>query len=377
MTKSSIPMNGKKLADRWGIETRDLMYIIFNHNLNVSHPHDGVMSLNETLERFYKDKDTSKYVFSLAEVKAIEIKFGVDGKIPLAEFIRCNDLMTRWEMHDDEIYMIMSDKGLEAIDPFGHEIGNDFLFPLIESGTLDVSDLLFRLTDIKDFESKHPEIIPEQPDPEEDSEPDETEPIPDGEQETIPKICFYKNGDKWLIGAKGEEKVFNHLDGFQYIQFLLRYEGEDFDPIKLFYCGNVPDEFREHLYVKSYQKYGNPETVKEISGFKKELEIKLRKTFKTEDKNALEIQIKQCEDFLKQSRKGFDVKMKGYQVNIQKRIKKAYERIKKNAEEHESLQPLLRYLCLDNPKKRIKTGNFIWYHQDPSDPVKWILDPEG
>jgi hypothetical protein len=167
MTKSSIPINGKRLADRWSIETADLIHIIFSHNLNVSHPHDGVMSLNETLERFYKDKDTPKYVFSLAEVKEIEAKLGVDGKIPLAEFIRCNDLMARWEMHDDEIYMIMSDKGLEAIDPFGHEIGNDFLLPLIESGTLDVSDLLFRLTDIEDFESNHPEIVPEQADDEE------------------------------------------------------------------------------------------------------------------------------------------------------------------------------------------------------------------
>jgi len=164
MTKSSIPINGKKLADRWGISPTDLMYIIFNHKLNVLHPYDGVMSLNETLERFYKDKDISKYVFRHADVTEIEAKLGVDGKIPLAELIRCNDLMARWEMHDDEISMIMSDKGLEAIDSFGHEIGNDFLFFLIESGTLDVSDLLFRLSDIEDYESKYPEAIPEQED---------------------------------------------------------------------------------------------------------------------------------------------------------------------------------------------------------------------
>lgn len=68
MNKSSIPINGKKLADRWGIEATDLMYIIFNHALNVIHPQDGVMHLNETLERFYKDKNTSEYVFNLSEI---------------------------------------------------------------------------------------------------------------------------------------------------------------------------------------------------------------------------------------------------------------------------------------------------------------------
>ena len=98
--------------------------------------------------------------------------------------------MARWEMNDDQIYMVMYDEKsnevLKAIDPFGHEIGNDFLKPLISGGTIDISDLLFRLSDIEDFESKHPEIIPEQPEPGKDSEPEEPEPIPDSEQETVP-----------------------------------------------------------------------------------------------------------------------------------------------------------------------------------------------
>jgi len=99
---------------------------------------------------------------------------------------------------------------------------------------------------------------------------------------------------------------------------------------------------RRQLYVKSYQKYGDPKTVKKMSNYKKELEIQLRKTLKTEDKKDIEIKIDQCEKFLNQARKGFEIKMKSFQVNTWKRIKAAYERIKKNAEEHKNLLLLLK-----------------------------------
>ena len=68
MTKSSIPINGKRLANRWNVETTDLMYIIFNHKLNVFHPYDGVMSFNETLSRFYKDGYLAPALFNIKRV---------------------------------------------------------------------------------------------------------------------------------------------------------------------------------------------------------------------------------------------------------------------------------------------------------------------
>jgi hypothetical protein len=376
MTKSSIPINGKKLTDRWGIETTDLLYIMMAHGLNVVDQYQNKVDIEDVLNDFKKNKDTSDYMFSSEEIKDIEAKLKVDGEIPHAETIRGEVLMTRWGKHEGEIHSIMFTHGLDAIEPFGHELELQRVFSLLADKVLEISDLLFRLSDIEDLESKHDELEPKQPEPEKDSDPDETEPIPESDQETLPVFSFYKNGDKWLIGKKGKERMFDHLDGFQYIQFLLRYEGETFDPVKLFYCGNVPEEMRDALYKGHYQKYGDPQYQINISNYKKELEIKLRETFKAEDKNELEFKIKQCEEFLKQARKGFGVKMKGYQVNIRKRIMTAYQRINKSAKEHKSLQPLLRYLCLDNPNKRIKTGNFIWYHQDPSDPVKWLLDPE-
>ena len=38
MKNQPLPINGKKLAARWGIETVDLLYIMLNHGLNVVDP---------------------------------------------------------------------------------------------------------------------------------------------------------------------------------------------------------------------------------------------------------------------------------------------------------------------------------------------------
>jgi hypothetical protein len=72
MTNSPLTINRKRLAARWGVETIDLMYIIFNHDLKVIHPYEGTMSLEDIFEAFYKDRDLSDFMFRLAEVKNIE-----------------------------------------------------------------------------------------------------------------------------------------------------------------------------------------------------------------------------------------------------------------------------------------------------------------
>jgi hypothetical protein len=97
MTKLSLPINGKKLASRWDVETIDLLYIILNHGLNVIDQYDDEVSIGDVLEDFKKNKDASGYMFRLDEVKTIEAKLEVDGEIPYAETIRGKDLMARWD----------------------------------------------------------------------------------------------------------------------------------------------------------------------------------------------------------------------------------------------------------------------------------------
>ncbi len=159
MTNSPLPINGKKLADRWNIETIDLLYIMLTHDLNVLDQYHNKVDIGDVLEDFKKNKDASDYMFSLSEVTDIENKLEVDDKIPHAETIRGEDLMARWQKHEGEIHSIMFTHGLDVIDPFGHELDSDHLLSLVHEKTIDLSDLLFRLADITDLESEHPEIV--------------------------------------------------------------------------------------------------------------------------------------------------------------------------------------------------------------------------
>jgi len=63
MTNSPLPINGKKLAARWNIETIDLLYIMLNHKLNVIDQYFDKVDIGNVLEDFKKHKDTSDYLF--------------------------------------------------------------------------------------------------------------------------------------------------------------------------------------------------------------------------------------------------------------------------------------------------------------------------
>jgi hypothetical protein len=155
MTNSPLPINGKKLAARWNIKTIDILYIIMNHGLHVIDQFRNEVDIGDVLEDFKKNKDASDYMFNFSEVKAIE----VDGEIPHAETIRGKDLVQRWDMHDDEIYSVMFNAGLATIDPLGNELDSNRIDRLINDNIFYVLDLLFRLSDVEEFESEHPEIV--------------------------------------------------------------------------------------------------------------------------------------------------------------------------------------------------------------------------
>jgi predicted Zn-dependent peptidase len=66
---------------------------------------------------------------------------------------------------------------------------------------------------------------------------------------------------------------------------------------------------------------------------------------------------------------------KRLQETVRKRIKKALEKIEQQEREFPSLKSLVKYLSLESPNKRIKTGYSLQYRGESSDPVKWILNP--
>jgi len=120
MTNSPLPINGKKLAARWGVETVDLLFIMLNHGLNVVDHYLSMIGIEDVLEDFKKNNDASGYIFSMSEVKDIEAKLEVDGEIPRVDTIRGKELMIRWDMNKTEIDTMLFTHGLDVVDPFGH-----------------------------------------------------------------------------------------------------------------------------------------------------------------------------------------------------------------------------------------------------------------
>lgn len=405
MTKSSIPKNEKELADRWDIETiDDLLYIMLTHGLNAVDQYHNKVDIEDVLDDFKKKKVMSDYMFSYDEIKEIETKLQVDGEIPHAETIRGKDLMARWQKHEGEIHSIMFTHGLDVIDPFGHELELKTILRLIAEEVIEISDLLFRLSDIEDLESKLDGLEPKQPDPKKNSEPEEPEPIPDDGQEATPAFCFYKNGDKWLIGEKGKEKIFNHLKGFEIIRYLILNEGKEFVVTLLdssrkasqedydFNVGYAPsgvkirpekaldmtyEEDGEESYSlsnESVQKIVDGQTIKQTQSqiyyLKEQLseqtdpykELELKDTI-----IALEKYIKSAKRSPQKIANFKNLPKDRVRINVRKLIKTALDKISNDIPE---LKEILN-------EDTIKTGNKCLYKPDSSNPVKWILDPEG
>jgi hypothetical protein len=198
--------------------------------------------------------------------------------------------------------------------------------------------------------------------------------IPD--KHTIPILSFYRNGQKWMIGEKGKEVIFDRLIGFEFIRFLIRFEEESFNPLQVYHLGNVPDEIKNLLYEISYHKYGDSKTVTTIKKHKDKLEAKYVIEIDPQKLEELQYKIDQCDRYIKQARNGFPRKMTAYGSNVRKSIKRAVDTIIKQSREYPTLKPLEKQFCLVNPDKRIKTGNPCWYRPDFDDPVEWILEPE-
>ncbi len=190
----------------------------------------------------------------------------------------------------------------------------------------------------------------------------------------VPSFGFYRNGQKWMIGEKGKEVIFDHLIGFECIRFLIRYEEEHFNPLQVHHLGNVPDDIRHLLYEITYHKYGDPETITTIRKHKDKLEAKYVLETDPQILQELEYKIDQDDRYLKQAKNGFPRRMNSYGTNVRKNIKRAVTTIIKQSREYPTLKPLEKLLCLDNPDKRIKTGNPCWYRPDFDNPVEWKLD---
>jgi hypothetical protein len=410
MQETRIPIDGEKLAKRWGILSIDLLFMMMNHELKAIDQLGDYVDIDIVFEVYGEDKENFDFpslMFSLADVQKLEDEYLGDHLSMKRCVIRGQSLKNKWDMDGAEIFSIAFQEGWDFHDPFGFPIKEyyEFVLKLCNDQILKISDVLFELSDVEKFEreaglqlSKRNEIVADSPFPEDKMD----------EKDGIPLISFYKNGQKWMIGKSRKEIILDELKGFEFIGFLIRNEGEEIDVFEVESLGQVaPNESNsDHGYIpegiqistnklinESYSgdgsEGGSQYDYQEVSEFlpqdlidkatKKDIknainEAKKQLSSVKDESKVLEIKekIRSLENYLNEAKGPINKssnfrskRLENCRTNVRKRIKKALDNIEREI-------PYMKDYLND---KTIKTGSKCNYEQDGSKPAKWILDP--
>jgi hypothetical protein len=83
MQETRIPIDGEKLAKRWGIQPIDLLFMMMNHELKAIDQLGDYVDIDIVFEVYGEDKenfDFSSLMFSLADVQKLEDEYLGDFK---------------------------------------------------------------------------------------------------------------------------------------------------------------------------------------------------------------------------------------------------------------------------------------------------------
>jgi hypothetical protein len=211
----------------------------------------------------------------------------------------------------------------------------------------------------------------------------------------VATISFYQDGEAWKIGFFGEEKVFSHRKGFDFIRTLLQHSPREIACQDLYHGSAVPLHHAEDGPAQElswedkasggYQVLG-PDKQKLISQkdipkiistieFLKEKKETLESSLNASSRETMtevdeiDEQIRTLEGYIKQSRKSFSSQENKKRTNIRHQIRKAIEAILSK------LPELAVYLSIDLPNRTIRTGHKCSYVPDPTRQVRWNLGP--
>jgi hypothetical protein len=370
-------IEGTKLMERWGMSADELLFTTANQDIQPVQKYPLVLEWEKVdwdfvIECAQNDKskiDVSEFVFLLCDVIQLEERYE-NLKSRKRLFVTGRDLMNRWRSSEVMVREILDSNSAFEVDATGTELKGDLIHFFMMNQGLGVSDMLYKFEDIELIEEDHPELLEHEEELATDREA-LSEDQNENQQDGVPVFCFYKSGERWRIGPLGKEIDFNHLNGFEFIQFLIRHENEIFDPEQVYYRGQIPEELKK----SEYQKPPTLEELELVMEEKEDLEERLKVEDDQEAAQHLESQIEKLDEYISQSSTPFKTRKKRLQETVRKRIKKALEKIEQQEREFPSLKSLVKYLSLESPNKRIKTGYSLQYRGESSDPVKWILNP--
>jgi len=217
----------------------------------------------------------------------------------------------------------------------------------------------------------------------------------------VPVFCFYKKGSKWHIGEKGKESIFDDLEGFKFIHFLLSREYQDLEPRTIYHGEkSMANEFTDRdilegseeledlhgdsaLYIKNLDAKGRNEIGKKLRELREALDLIQEEhdsgdylspedsmIAMEEKREKIEDEIKKLEQVLQQkSERDPKSETEKARVNVTRGIKLALKKISEDA----SISSISSYLN----KSTIKTGDSCSYSPALNNKPTWILDSES
>lgn len=199
------------------------------------------------------------------------------------------------------------------------------------------------------------------------------------EEISVPIIIFYKKGDDWVIGKKGNEDKIDHLLGLSYIHFLIEHTPQKFYPQTLYHLGKHVESNYVHSSSQIERDHttttGRSQQIVTLDGKRTQdirdsidyLKIKIDKGdfSDTEDYIYKQNQLDILQNYLKDRNRTFKYVDKDKNITtVYHAIKRALKKIHNNFPE---LQPFLN-------KSTITIKDSKWFY-DPATEVKLILFP--
>lgn len=190
-----------------------------------------------------------------------------------------------------------------------------------------------------------------------------------------PVICFYRKANKWIIGEKGKEGIFDDLKGFGFIHCLLSNENEYMSPQIVFHY-RLPATAEEKSGLNQVKQPYQPEIDEETRQQVLSMIAKLEEELGSGEINdpvesaEKERQLSQLKKFLvPKTRRLRDPKSEAEKarINVGKRIRNAIKKI--------HADPAVSYLSRYINHATIRTGDSLQYRPDPKDKPEWVLSP--
>jgi hypothetical protein len=388
------------LMKRWNMSFNDIFLVVLNQDLTPVYnqfPEPGWKKFGDDQEHdildvfLQKDRDPSGIVFLRSDVRQLENKFGGKVSKPV-DVLNEKDIIERWGISEIELWNLQEECSLSVVDPLGIEFEN---YSALELNLMSYPkynnlDFYFRLVDIERIEREY-ELKSSRKDDDKSNTPYINEDTK--KHDDVPVISFYKNGQIWKIGKLGRERDLNHLKGFDFIRFLLGYEGREIDVFSLYDLGMMPisdEKFDKTFFSenrKSFEEksegcsgfeigFSGHEKIDETAIAECRAEIEnLKKLEKDETdsfvKTKIQEKINEIKKYLRTNMKAKEARKfrlqrdENCRTNVFKRIKTALETIEREI-------PFMKdYLNHET----IQTGSKCSYRQFGSKPVEWKLNP--